>query len=115
MDLSRAQVVIAKCRNGKPYGIRMEKNGKSWSMTWAFPTDEGRSGREGYSSTAMQGNFTPAAGYNGCPYCGAKYFLLCGCGKISCYNNEETVSCNWCGTQGKAQKTDNLSVNGSTF
>lgn len=106
-----ARVMLAKCSYNKLYGIRVEQNENKWLMTWAFPLDEKKAHSEGYNKTQLTGDFEPAEKYNGCPYCGAKYFVLCGsCGKISCYNNEKKVKCNWCGVSGEASMKNDFSL-----
>lgn len=111
-----AQVVISKCKKSKIYGIRMEKKDGVWVTTWAFPVSEKRAETEKYSSVELKGTFKKSDEYNGCPYCGTKQFVLCEkCSKISCYNNETEIVCNWCGNKGNVVQREQISLNGGSF
>ena len=71
-----------------------------WWRTWAFPINESRASSEGYDMTKIQGNLYSTEDYPGCPHCGTSGFVQCGkCGKLSCWNGETTMKCNWCGVQ----------------
>lgn len=118
MKKIQAHIVLSRCQknSGKLYGIRMEKHGELWKMTWAFPIEEKKAESEGYDRTKLNGIFVPEDGYNGCPYCGTKTFLHCPrCGKITCYHGEEYAECGWCGFSGKTEIQDNLSLTGGTM
>ncbi len=98
-----AQVALAKCREGKKiYGVRMEKTSLGWKYDWAFTLSESRAKSENYSSTKIKGNIYPDSEYPGCPYCGAKSFVVCGCGRLNCNNSDEKIfTCEWCGAKGE--------------
>ena len=96
-----AQVAIAKCKKSKKiYGVRMEKTSKWWEYNWAFPISEKRAKAEKYESTEILGDIYPSEDYPGCPYCGAKYFVVCDCKKLNCNNNRKMFTCEWCGSKG---------------
>lgn len=99
------KAVIALCKCGeshKAFGVRFEQmTESSWTYTWAFKINEKSAKREGYDATVINGNIEPSDDYPGCPYCGSKYFMICGCGKLNCnilIGNKAT--CNWCGETG---------------
>ena len=95
-----ATVILQKCgRTGKTFGIRVQQmDDGEWYRTWAFPIDEARAGREGYSGTKINSILPETPEYPGCPYCGSKgFFYDYNCGKISCYYGETHVTCPWCG------------------
>ncbi len=98
-----AQVALAKCREGKKiYGVRMEKTSQGWKYDWAFALSEGRANAEKYSGTKIKGSIYPDPEYPGCPYCGARSFVICGCGRLNCNNyGENEFVCGWCGAKGE--------------
>ena len=99
-----ARIALCKCKEGKrAYGVRFEKFGNGWKYTWAFPVREESAKREGYDETKILGDISPDAAYPGCPFCRAKSFVICSCGKLNC-NNVNTpnarFTCEWCGASG---------------
>ena len=95
-----AAVILAKCPKRKLiYGIRTQKmSDGDWWRTWAFPVDDHKAHSEGYEITKVRGNLYHTEEYPGCPYCGAKGFVQCNeCQKISCWNGESRLKCEWCG------------------
>lgn len=100
-----ARIALCKCKEGKrAYGVRFERAGQGWKYTWAFPLKEAAAKREGYDKTQLVGNISPDVDYPGCPFCKAKYFIICSCGKLNCNNaNDPTAifKCEWCGATGK--------------
>lgn len=97
-----AQVALARCKEGKKiYAVRMEKTTLGWKYDWAFALSEGRAKSEKYTSTKIIGNIYPDTEYPGCPFCGARTFVVCSCGKLNCYNGEKSFICQWCGAQGE--------------
>lgn len=99
-----ARIALCKCKEGKKaYGVRFEKFGNGWKYTWAFPVREESAKREGYDETKILGDISPDAAYPGCPFCRAKSFVICSCGKLNC-NNVNTpnarFTCEWCGASG---------------
>lgn len=103
-----AKVILMKCPEAKrTYGVRIEKMNGDWFRTWAFPLDEKRAAHEGYDKTRITGNLIPTNEFNGCPYCKSKEFVQCGrCGKLSCWNKEERITCGWCGLTGDITTTE---------
>lgn len=103
-----AKVILMKCPEGdKIYGVRIEEYEGDWYRTWAFPLDGRRASREGYDKEKITGNLYPADEYPGCPYCKSVRFLKCeNCGKLSCWNGQEKVTCPWCGTKGRIISTE---------
>ena len=99
-----ARIALCKCQEGrKIYGVRFEKVAENWKYTWAFPIKESSAKREGYDNTKIIGNIYPDTKYPGCPYCKARSFVICSCGKLNCNNskNKEAFKCEWCGKTGK--------------
>lgn len=116
MKSKEAVVIIAKCKESKKaYGIRVEKRGNDWYRTWAFKIGEKSAKREGFDKTVINGRFQADIEYNGCPHCGTKEFTRCSCGKISCWNGERIVKCNWCGGTGEIAMVKSMAVGGVNF
>lgn len=99
-----ARVALCKCsETNQTYGVRFEKSDDGWKYTWAFKIKESSARRENYDRTVLQGDLTLGEDYPGCPYCGAKYFIVCTCGKLSCNSinrKSNSVTCEWCGETG---------------
>ena len=118
-----AKVVIARCSKSKEsFGIRIEQRGSDWFGTWAFPIDEQKAMREGYSatsSTTLSG--TGDESHPGCPYCGDKEVSLCACGKIACggglkkHGKHMELTCPWCGKMSKVKYVDTINVSGDGY
>ena len=88
-NFPKAKVVLCKCGiHDKSYGVRMEEFRDGWKYTWAFPIKEQNAKKEGYDAAILKGQIYPDDNYPGCPYCGAKEFLICDdCGKkLTCYS-----------------------------
>lgn len=100
-----ARVALCKCKEGKrTYGIRFERMGERWKYTWAFPVKEATAKRENYDQTKIVGGIEPDKDYPGCPFCKAMAFVICQCGKLSCYNGDDSnFICNWCGFNGRLE------------
>lgn len=114
----KAEVILMKCPESRRiYGVRVEERGGDWFRTWAFPIDERRASREGFDRTEIKGSLDYTDDYNGCPYCGSSKFVLCGrCGKLSCWNNEERMTCGWCGLTGDIARTEaDVNVKGGGY
>ena len=115
--MREAKIALCKCAEGHlPYGIRFEKIEESWVATWAFPIKkEGSAEREGYSNSEIVGMINRHSDYPGCPYCGAKLFIICGnCKKLNCYvpsAEEETFVCHWCGHEGVITSYEGTGIN----
>lgn len=111
-----AQVLMAKCPVSKKiFGVRIEQRDNKWCMTWAFKIKEDVAKREGFEKTRLSGDFCIAAGFPGCPYCGAQGFIQCVCTKISCYNGLEIAECAWCGNKSKTIEADYFEVTGGDY
>lgn len=99
-----AAVALCKCgKIHKVYGVRFEKVGKKhWKYTWAFPIKELTAKHEGYDKTPIIGVIEPEDDYPGCPYCEARSFIICSCGKLNCNTSGRgsLFTCEWCGTIG---------------
>ena len=95
-----ASVVLSKCSvHNRLFGIRVEKRGGDWVRTWAFKIDEKRAKNEGFDKTKIVGSLDATTDYPGCPYCGEKNFVMCACGKMSCWSSDrKSGTCHWCGT-----------------
>jgi hypothetical protein len=114
-----ATVVLARCDKTKRlYGMRVEQRGNDWVRTWAFPIDEQKAKNEGFEANKVSGSMQAVDDYPGCPHCGTNGFVLCSCGKISCWNGGEgtnTHTCPWCGQTSKGQDATNFDVKGGGF
>ena len=94
---------LCRCKEGhRIYGVRFEKEATKWKYTWAFPIKkESSATREGYGKYTIKGSLVLGDEYPGCPYCGAKAFIVCECGKLNCNNGETGLfTCEWCGLTG---------------
>lgn len=104
-----AKIALCKCKEAKKtYGVRMERSGNDWLSTWAFPIEESSARREGYDATILKGSLGKTEEYPGCPYCGSKYFVVCGaCKKLNCsIITGNTFTCDWCGNTGTLSDYD---------
>ena len=110
-----ATVLLAKCkkRNGY-YGMRVQRlEDGDWWRTWAFPIDDRDAYRKESVVTSLRGNLFNTKQYPGCPYCGSINLVQCNkCGKLSCWNGEEQLSCPWCGHDMKNFVSSEVSVSG---
>lgn len=99
-----ARIALCKCKEAKGniYGVRFQRADGGWKYTWAFEMKESSAKREGYDNTQIMGNIYPDDNYPGCPYCGTRYFVVCGnCQHLNCnINTGETFTCDWCGNIG---------------
>ena len=112
-----ASVFLTKCsKDGAVFGTRIQKmEDDDWWRTWAFPIDDKRAAKEKYTNTEIKGNLYALKSFPGCPYCGTKGFVQCGrCHKITCWNNEESLLCGWCGNNmtNIVTKTEKFNVSG---
>jgi DNA-directed RNA polymerase subunit RPC12/RpoP len=132
-----ANVILAKCGvHTSAFGIRVEERGNEWVSTWAFPIDESKAKREGYDKTKITVSFIPTDDYPGCPHCGSKDLIQCGCGRMICrregmtFANSEKKSekkqerktddhifrCPWCGVVIKEiQEAESFTVKTNNF
>ncbi len=115
-----ANILLMKCpKTKKTYGVRIEKKSDGdWYRTWAFPIKERQAKSEGFDKTQVAGNLYPTEEYPGCPHCGSMNFVQCGkCKKISCWNGEENLHCDWCGTEmtNIVTATEKFNVSGDKF
>ena len=103
MNKMEAAVALCKCpESHRIYGVRFEQMEEGgWRYTWAFPIRSSSARREGYDSTIIDGYIQMAEGYPGCPYCGSKAFIICGCGRLNCdVLTGGKFKCGWCGQGG---------------
>ena len=100
----RADIVVCRCEKTRNlYGMRVEeKSPGHWSATWAFPLRQDRIDSEGYGSALIQGKFSFAEGFPGCPSCQASSFALCNvCHRVGCSAaNAAYFTCPWCSNAG---------------
>ncbi len=113
----RANVVLARCTEShKLYGMRVQQHGNDWVRTWAFPIHEDVAVKEGFDKVQIQGRLNTTADYPGCPYCGTRYFFVCGkCRKMNCYHKEDTTVCEWCGDSSATSEADSFRVTGGGY
>lgn len=115
-----ANILIVKCPRSKGiFGVRIQKmEDGDWWRTWAFKIRDHQARDEGYMETQVMGNLNAVEEYPGCPYCGTKGFVQCGrCKKISCWKNETSMVCPWCGNEMDSivTATDKFKVTGGKF
>ena len=100
-----ARIAMCKCKEaiGKTYGVRFQRSGADWKYTWAFEMEESSAKREGYDNTEIMGNIYPDKEYPGCPWCGARAFVVCGrCHNLNCnVSAGGAFKCEWCGMVGE--------------
>lgn len=100
--LPEVRIILARCAEHRAlFGMRLQREGVRWLVTWAFPVREGVAGREGYASAAIEGEFGLDAGYPGCPSCRAEGFVCCGaCERVACWDSRAArVTCPWCASR----------------
>lgn len=115
-----ANVALCKCPSSKGvFGIRIEERGNDWVCTWAFKINESKAEREGFDKTKMIGTMQPTPEYPGCPYCGAKSFAPCSCGKIFCAydwsGKPMEMTCPWCGRTAMYYPAEKTEVTGGVL
>ena len=115
-----ANILLFKCPKEKQiFGVRVQKmSDGDWYRTWAFKIKPNNAKNEGYDKTMVQGNMYATEEYPGCPHCGAIGFVQCGhCQKITCWNGETSMVCQWCGTTMNdiVTATDKFSISGDRF
>ena len=116
-NVLEANVVMARCgKTGQAFGIRVEKRtDNNWYCTWAFPMSESAASKEGYSSK-VSGTILFDDEYPGCPHCQNSGWVLCGCGKLTCWTaTEKTVTCKWCGKQSEVEVKSNFDLQGGGY
>ena len=111
-----ARVILSRCLNDKKlFGVRVEKRKNDWVRTWAFKISEQIAKNEKYGSEKINGSFNEADDFAGCPYCGARSFVLCTCGKMSCWNGQNQITCPWCGKSSSVQTASNFNFNSGGY
>jgi hypothetical protein len=89
---------------GRLFGVRYCKQGRCWLAEATFPLDEQRARAFGRGSFRMRGH---TADYPGCPFCGGKDFVGCGCGELQCAPEADIsgsyFTCPWCQNTGKVK------------
>lgn len=93
-----AAVVVGHCaRSHLQFGVRVEASSNgAWELTWAFPLDPKKAGRERYGDRELNGAFCFSRRYPGCPHCGAKQLSKCQCGELVCNDGARTIICPVC-------------------
>ena len=96
------KIALCKCPlTHNTYGVRFEKIGSSWRYDWAFSISPKAAMRERYDETKIVGDIAMGNGYPGCPYCESKFFIICECGHLNCYNVKgNRFTCEWCKQEG---------------
>ena len=115
-----ANILLIKCPKAqKTIGVRIQKmEDGDWWRTWAFPLKMESAQDEGYDATPVKGNLFCTEDYPGCPHCGTGGFVQCNqCRKLTCYNNESSLICGWCGNlmDNIVTATDKFDVSGSGY
>lgn len=114
---NNAFAVMAMCtKNNEHFGITVDPREGSYTFCWGFKIKKEQAKREGYDSKSVHGAINYDKEFNGCPYCNAKTFYICGrCGKIVCYNGEEYVTCPNCGSIGTVAVAESYNLSGGGF
>lgn len=113
----KAFAIMAMCeKTREPFGITVDprKRGE-YALVWAFKIKKGQAKREGFDKTRVKGSVVNDENYNGCPYCGAKDFILCDCGCVACYHGQKTFICPNCGMSGIVEDATNINLSGGDF
>lgn len=114
-----ASVIIIKCpQHKRAFGARVQRmNDGDWWRTWAFPIDLKLATGEGYTNNMVRGSLCTTSEYPGCPHCKTHGFVQCGsCQKLSCYNGESALQCQWCGIlMNNIVAGDSFDVSGDAF
>ncbi len=112
-----AFAIIAQCNEAnKSYGITVDPYKGNIKFVWAFKIDKEKAHREGFDEHHIHGSVSVDENFNGCPYCGAKQFYICGnCGSVVCYHGEKSVTCPSCGQHGEIEKVDAVDLKGGDY
>ena len=109
--MKQQTVVLCRCPESKGlFGIRLDYLEGRWKAAWSFKLRESTAKREGFGNNHITytGEYTEE--FPGCPYCGSKYFVLCGmCDKLTCDTPDVTTTCGWCGNTGVKEYVPELS------
>lgn len=85
-------------RTNNTFGTTVDKMRGTYMLMWAFKISHDAPIREEYGIKAVHGRVRFHEDYPGCPYCGEKYFCVCGsCGRITSYHGETHLVCPHCG------------------
>ncbi len=99
-EMPNVVVVMARCCvTGEHFGIRLEELApRAWAANWAFAIKEEKAKKEGYDQNEISGEFAFDKPYPGCPYCGRKALVRCGCGAVLCWDGDgRELDCIVCG------------------
>lgn len=115
-----ANILLIRCAKAKrAFGVRIQKmKDGDWWRTWAFKISEKSASSEGYEKNNVQGNLYETEEYPGCPHCGTKGFVQCNkCHKLTCWNGETVLNCQWCGNvmDNIVTATEKFNVSGDKF
>lgn len=112
-----AFAVMAICgKSREHFGITVDPRQGKYIFCWGFKIKEGQARREGYDTKSVHGSIDFDDDYNGCPYCGARNFYICGtCGKIVCYKGESFVTCPNCGIGSTVFAAETFDISGGGF
>jgi RNA polymerase subunit RPABC4/transcription elongation factor Spt4 len=112
-----AFAVMAMCEETKKhFGITVDPRDGKYAFCWSFKINPDQAKREGYDKTHVHGAVVYDKDFNGCPYCGAREFFVCGrCGKIVCYHGQEKVTCPNCGLSSTVSESEAVDLNGGGF
>lgn len=112
-----AFVMVVNCREGrKIYGATIDKIGRNlYSLIWAFKLNPQQAKNEGFGTSKVNGQLTLDSEYPGCPYCGSKQLVFCGCGAVMCYNGERVVTCPKCGCTSEVSSASSVDMHGGAI
>lgn len=105
-NTDKVVIALCKCTNSsQTFGMRAQSTASNqWLITWAFPVRESAAKREGYDKTIIKGAVGFDSNYPGCPHCGNPGFVVCSCGRLSCYSpGQHVFTCKWCGQKGNIE------------
>ena len=112
-NLPNAAVIACMCgRDHQLFGVRFEEKPWGWECSWAFRLKESTAQREGYNRASINSRSIVASPeYPGCPYCESRGFIVCSCGRLTCWNGySRSGTCGFCGTSGELGEDNGVSL-----
>jgi hypothetical protein len=90
-------------RSKEAYRMRAlpELGRRTWMIDYAYRIREDFVVGQQTSNQNIAGSLALSADFSGCPYCHARSFVKCNCGRFGCWSGQSTeYQCPWCGYSG---------------